>query len=119
MGLDTSYDCFTGAYSSFNRFRARICETAGLGNIYDYLGYGGNKPYPVNQEEPLMILIDHSDCDGEISAEDCKPLQNALIELRKKTDPDNPDDEEFRHRLTQFIDGLEDAIKHKDSVEFY
>lgn len=30
MGLDTSHDCWHGAYSAFNRWREELCRLAGL-----------------------------------------------------------------------------------------
>lgn len=30
MGLDTSHDCWHGAYSAFNRWRIEVCRAAGL-----------------------------------------------------------------------------------------
>ena len=82
MGLDVSHDAFSGAYSSFNRFRQAIAKAMGgsyppheketdddgkpLDRDMWYWGSGFSRA----THPGLYCLLSHSDCDGEISRED-------------------------------------------------
>lgn len=58
-------------------------------------------------EDPLLILLAHSDCEGKIKHEHAEILANRLEELDNK-------DVTFR-----FIKGLRRAAKEGKDVEFY
>lgn len=78
MGLDTTHDCFHGAYSAFNRFRQYIAK--GCGGSFpphdpEFRDDDGNKPLPghwyyepkiVPEEhrEGMTLFLGHSDYDG-------------------------------------------------------
>lgn len=114
MGLDTSYNCWSGSYGKFMRWRAEVCLTAGYGNIYGRIGFGGNAEWPNSLLDPLLILLSHSDCDGIIEVKHCKNIANRLRELLAMNF-----DESFTKLTTQFIEGLELAAKENTDVEFY
>ncbi len=119
MGLDTSHDCWHGSYSSFSRFREKICEAAGLGKLDDYQSYGGDKLWP---DDPIVILLNHSDCDGEIWWQDCKPLADSMEALLPRLAAnDSPGMPCFttRNNAKQFIEGLRMAHISKENVEFH
>ena len=78
MGLDTTHDCWHGAYSAFMRWRQKIAEVAGFGNLDDYAGFDGEKEFP---DHPLTPLLSHSDCDGEIAVSECAAMADALEAL--------------------------------------
>lgn len=157
MGLDTSHDCFHGAYSAFMRFRQQLAKAAGIPlplmeGFYD-------RPYPQSMEwiaprdggpacgdplgpllhrwaetvdgalplrwdlfeaDPLTILLNHSDCDGDIAAEDCAPLADRLAELKPSMPTGGhghlPDPQAATQ---QFIDGLRLAASNGEAVEFH
>ena len=125
MGLDTTHDCWHGAYSSFNVWRNKVAEVAGY-EIKDFDGmpspdidwatvtednlYGEWKRAP---EDPLMILIAHSDWEGRIPAEYTKPLADRLTPLVPLLS--GP----WKKKTREFIDGLLDAHSNNEDVEFY
>lgn len=112
MGLDTSHDCFHGSYSTFNSWRLILTKLAGYGDIYEYLGYRGNKHFPKN--DILTILLEHSDCDGQIKWEMCDTLSKRLKEILPKFEG------EYMQEITKkFIKGLEKAYKRKENVDFH
>ena len=96
MGLNCSHGAFDGSYGSFNRFRQAICYVIGGSypphnnsnhllfsdnqqpdeNIW-YWGYG----YSPESHPGLYLLLSHSDCDGEISPEDCLKVATDLEKL--------------------------------------
>lgn len=98
MGLDVSHDAFSGAYSSFNRFRQAVAKAMGGSfpphekDVHEdgtklepgmwYWGEG----YTHDTHPGLSVFLMHSDCDGEISSEDCSKLANELEALLPKLD---------------------------------
>lgn len=116
MGLDTSHNCWHGSYSSFNAFREAVCEAAGLGNLDDYKGFGGEKDWLKPEHQPLNTLLNHSDCEGVIKHKHCKPLADALEEVFPKLSNTGFMPTQFRRR--QFINGLL-ADKNQEDVDFH
>lgn len=114
MGLDTTFDCWHGSYSWFGDFRCELCNAAGMGNLEKYMGYGpkATKKYPSKKREPLVILLNHSDCDGQIEVPDLVPLAGRLKMLKPKVDA------EWQDHVQRFIDGLLRAWKARQPVIF-
>lgn len=124
MGLDTTHNCWHGAYSSFNTWRNKVAEAAGY-KMKDFDGvvgpdidwdsitednlYGEWERAP---EDPLMILIAHSDCEGKIPAEYTKPLADRLTQLHPILF--GP----WKKKTQQFINGLLYAHSNNEDVEF-
>ena len=77
MGLDTSHDCWHGAYSAFARWRKRIAAAVGI-NLDSMEGFGGSRSWSEWALDPIAVLLNHSDCDGEIAHEVCGPLADRL-----------------------------------------
>ena len=118
MGLDTTHDCWHGPYSAFNRWRTKLCEVAGYGDLEEYAGFGGSTPWPMM--DPLAILLSHSDCDGEIRWQDCENIANALHELitgMTRADTGRPL-ATYTVDTLQFISGLTTAHARKENVRF-
>lgn len=118
MGLDVSHDCWSGAYSRFHRYRTYLASLVGMDyNLMDGLRDDRQKglPWPDDSEEALCILLNHSDCDGDIVHKDCLPLANRLKELLPKMD-DEPD---WKQRTEQWIEGLMAAHDAGEDVDFH
>lgn len=153
MGLDTSHDCWHGAYSAFSRWRDKLAEVAGYTfhkvPIVDYpeakfaqgrdlvdLDWGGIESVigrdllgewprmpvrPDGTPDPLIVLLAHSDCEGQIQAEFCAPLADRLEQLL----PLLGDDEGgghvglYRDKTQTFINGLRKAAAANEPVEFF
>jgi len=133
MGLDTTHDCWHGPYSSFMKWREKICEIAGYGNINDREGFytkfdwhrGGTKkavPWPSYESDALIILLHHSDCDDDISHTDCEAIADRLEECLpsvRRADHGNiiyPN--YFENKTKEFIKGLRNASAMKENVIF-
>ena len=113
MGLDTSHDCWHGAYSAFMRWRQEIARAAGLPPLelmqgfYEPLTSQGLPTLYQNQgsrddalmknldarlpilwdalkPSPLHALLYHSDCDGKLDYKDCSAIANELQKLLPK-----------------------------------
>lgn len=132
MGLDTDYECWSGGYGAFNRWRGAIAQCGGLGDLNMYPGHGhpDGRDYPASTGA-LLTLFDHSDCDGEIKAEECEPLANALESLLPSLDraqevevAQHPGlkaclDRAVASRTRTFISGLREAVADGESVGFH
>jgi hypothetical protein len=92
MGLDTTHDCWHGAYSSFMKWRKALCRAAGRGDLLSYVGFGGDRAWPDPSIEPLVHLLNHSDCEGYLEVEQLMPIADRLDELQPELrDIDNTD----------------------------
>jgi hypothetical protein len=149
MGLDTSHGAWSGGYGSFNNWREQIAETAGFPPLelmegfyapnhnpfilVDNLLKNNSAPYsyetlkkrlPIKwdffKQHPLYELLSHSDCDGDISPEECKRIADGLTELL----PLLPDGEggghigNWREKTQTFIDGCMEAYNAKEHLLF-
>lgn len=116
MGLDTSHDCWHGPYSSFmewreelHRYTAPIREHT-LSEAWEHHDYDGQ--YPIN------VLMNHSDCDGEIEHKDCKPLAEALQKIADVM-PQRAFYDRSKPATERFIAGLLLAHEKGENVDFH
>lgn len=132
MGLDTTHDCWHGSYGGFSAFRKELGRAAGFDVAnYDWdsitndqlLGHWGDHPpviqngiYDPPRHDPILYLLLHQDCEGEIEWRNLAGLKESLEKLR-----------DSGHRFTdytdkcldQFIEGLGVAIHCGESVGFH
>lgn len=119
MGLDTTYNCWSGAYSAFHRWRKKLAEVAGYGDLDHYYGFDGNKEWP--GKGVIEKLLHHSDCDGSIGASDCTELADALERLLPALEVAGDGGGHvggYAQKTRQFIDGLRAAAAAGEDVEF-
>lgn len=103
MGLDVSHNCWAGSYSTFTHFRNALAAAA---------GHDSWRPtWPA--EDPLILLLDHSDCDGFIHHSLCEPIANRLEELIPQLE------EHWADRARQFANGLRSAAVLREHAEFF
>ena len=137
MGLNTTHGAFDGAYSSFGRFRNAIAQAAGYAvNPVEYKdgfktdtilidwGHITNKnlhgEWDETPEDPLMVLIAHSDCEGLIRPEQAEPLADRLESLLPDLDGDiGGHIGSLKEKTQTFIDGLREAVELNEPVEFF
>lgn len=136
MGLDTTHDCWHGAYSAFARWRCEAASAAGymIGNL-EYKGiitptvlvdWGHlqdvlHGDWEQDPEDPLMVLIAHADDDGVIRHRHCKPLADRLTGLLDKIPEGDAGGHigNWREKTQVFINGLLDAHSNDEDVEFH
>lgn len=145
MGLDTTHGCWRGAYSAFMRWRRQIAfccgipldlmegffrppptmlykpaETAlGLTPISDIIG-ALPLSWGLFRDDPITILLNHSDCEGEIKSADCAPLADRLEGILDQL-PEEPGGGHigsWQDKTNAFISGLREAAASDEDVEF-
>ena len=84
MGLDIVCDCGeisfrAGSYSGFGEWRKLLALSMGI-NLGDMVGFGGDTMWHSGIE--FMELLDHSDCDGELTIEECTRLKDDFDTMR-------------------------------------
>lgn len=130
MGLDTTHNAWHGPYSAFGRWRNTMAVSADYELVKDGQGwpvasavldrdweaenYQGRWDSP--PEDPLLLLLVHSDCDGVIEAKHCLRLAERLEGLLPKLPADDP---YWLAKTQQFIDGLRRAAKLNEPLEFW
>lgn len=120
MGLDTSHNAYHGPYSSFTEWRKIIASKIGI-DLYSMEGYkNGNTPFSSLPDNPINIILDHSDCDGEIYWQDCEAIANALEAIL----PDLWKDKSISHmhylNITEkFIAGCRLAFSKQENIDFH
>lgn len=134
MGLDTSHDCWHGAYSAFTRWRHELAKAAGYqvirieGQIHDTTmldwGHIAEKNFygewDVPPSDPLILLIAHSDCEGVIHPEHGALLADRLTELLPLLNGDGGGHiGSYREKTQTFIDGLRAAVAAGEDVDFH
>lgn len=149
MGLDTTHDCWHGAYSAFMRWRSEIAKLAGMpplslmegfyaaGDHDDPIlwarkGLGSETAFtdvreslPIKWEalrpSALHTLLHHSDCEGDISWKDCGPIADELEKLLPKFPNADAGGHigNWRDKTQQFIIGLKLAASRKENVVFH
>lgn len=125
MGLDTTHNAWHGSYSGFMRWRMEVAKAAGFPPLKHMVGFctteeaheaGLLAPIPWDdfKENPLSLLLNHSDCDGELLAEDCPAIADALEALLPKLS-----DQYNIQKTEQFIAGLRLAGSLDEDIQFH
>lgn len=103
MGINFKNSDASWAYSGFNRFRERLADEVGI----DLRKMKGFQPLELNDEQglewdkkaidwntvknPLKPFLNHSDCDGQISAKKCGTIAEIINNIVSKWDKDDYD----------------------------
>ncbi len=143
MGLDTTHDAWHGAYSAFSRWRDTLAEAAGYtfheieygrrlvdldwGGIEAVIGHDllGRWPrIPARHDgtpDPLILLLAHSDCEGELQVEFHDPLAERLEGLLPKLEGKEGGGHigSYVEKTEQFIAGLRRAAAANEPVGFH
>jgi len=128
MGLDTTHGCWHGPYSSFASFRKLVAASMGF-DLHAMVGFGGEVSWDTLPESGLHILLNHSDCDGEITVEEAVKLKESM-EAHRETfksyagetthrDRTYHVDDYMLNKYDTWIEGLGDAIEANETIEFH
>jgi len=112
MGVNFSHCDVGWAYSGFNRFRDRLTKELGF-SLKDMEGFGGNKSWD-KIKDPILPLLNHSDCDGNLTPEECKEVAPRLRELVQNWHEDDFD----RQAALGLAEGMDAAADAGEKLEF-
>jgi len=90
MGLDFLQCDASWSYSGFNDFRRRLARDIGF-DLNEMMGFSkgfhwqdgyapGTRPWS-EIDDPIVPLLNHSDCEGELSPQECAQVAPRLREL--------------------------------------
>lgn len=118
MGLDFSHADAHWSYGGFMRFRERLAGEAGI-TLRDMAGFAtmadNGKQLPWDAiDDPIKSLLNHSDCDGDLSPDECKEVAPRLRELVKGW----PDDDYDKIHALMLAKGMELAASQKEKLRF-
>jgi len=140
MGLDTSHNAWSGAYSAFHTWQKMIADAAGLpplvlmeGFYRPLYGRGCSSPPMEDLDEllpikwdclkpsPLHELLCHSDCEGEIPADHCAAIADALEAVIPKLPEKDVGGHigNVRKKTQRFVDGLRAAAEAGEPLDFH
>lgn len=107
------------AYSSFNRFREKLALEINI-NLKEMSGYESLSETPTGLNwdtvtDDLKILFNHSDCDGKLTARECKLIYPRVRDLTKDW---NEEYRDFRYFLSDFLELLEYCSENKMGIRF-
>lgn len=132
MGLDTTHGAWNGPCNYFNCFRRWLANQIGI-DLYDYIGFGkfvkteGGIEYVETGfndlksiKHDIQPLLDHSDCDGLLTPEECQRVANGLKDIIDRTQGDpSIEAREYRLLAIRFKNGCLLAAKKKENLEFH
>lgn len=121
MGLDFSHCDAHWSYSGFGRFRVRLAETIGMDLLkmegfdreHKGLSWKGVK-------DPIGRLLNHSDCDGDLSPAECRKIAPRLRELIGLMEAGCVSDvfDYDKQNALELVKGMELAVKKGEPLEF-
>lgn len=140
MGLGTTHDAWSGAYSAFARWREAVGRAAGLPfrdgdlgpvldidwSVYTRENFHGMwSSMPVNpitgQPDPIMALLIHSDCGGflpDIYVRDIRLRLEELLPALDEMGDGGGHIGQYGDKTRRFILGLRAAEDEGESVGF-
>ena len=126
MGVNFTH-CDAGwSYSGFHRFRQRLAEAVGINDLDDMAGFRPlfydqqnptehpNLSWQPYEDDPIRILLNHSDCDGELTPDECRAVWPRLREMVK----DWPEGDYDRIKALELSDGMLLAATLDEPLEF-
>ena len=115
MGLTISHNAFAASYGTFRDYRIYLAKLTDI-NLKTMMGFGAKQAEAISWDtvdDDLKILLDHSDCDGEISVKDCILLKRRLVQLLLVMH------DHFWFEITcEFLYGLNQAISKNEKLIF-
>jgi hypothetical protein len=129
MGLDIlvgNKGFASWSYSGFNDFRTRLARVIGI-TLNDMSGFGflaekaGKQSKNIDWSEvddPIVPLLDHSDCEGELDPKTCAKVAPRLRELLDKMDSDTTEERYDREQGLLLVEAMKQAAKTKKPLKF-
>jgi hypothetical protein len=111
MGLDFVGSSAHWSYTGFHDFRVRLAREIEI-SLDNMAGFGGTESWD-GLNDPIILLLNHSDCDGELTPEQCSVVAPRLRVLVGFW----PDDYD-RDNALRLVHGMEECAKEKRLLKF-
>ncbi|MFE9777792.1 hypothetical protein ACFYPA_06495 [Streptomyces sp. NPDC005775] len=126
MGIDFSHTEAHWAYTGFSRFRRALAAYVGidLDHMSGFKPLGAGDDYQLNPwsnvTSDLKPLLDHSDCDGELSPQECQRVAPCLRQAIDAVWPSVDGEEPSYDRVNGLLlaEGMEAAAAADEPLEF-
>jgi hypothetical protein len=114
MGIRFTHCGASWSYSGFNRFRTKLAKEIGI-DLYKMEGFielGVVKPFSISWKlvnDPIVPLLNHSDCEGCLTPDECAQVAPRLRDLIQNwpNDIENNIDESYdTHMALKLIEGM-------------
>lgn len=112
VGLDFSHTDAHWGYGGFMRFRGRLASAIGF-DLEEMEGFRGTRSFD-EMTDPIKPLLDHLDCDGVLTPEECMQVAPRLRELVADW---ADDDYDKRHALL-LAEGMDEASQAGEDLQF-
>lgn len=113
MGLMISHKAWHAPYSIFMEWRKAIAQAIGIPDLERMDGYKrGCIAWSSVEPNPLHMLLNHSDYDGEMRWQDADAVTKELERIMPMLA------DEWQECTQQFIKGYRTAAQKKENLEF-
>jgi len=117
MGLDFNHSDAHWSYSGFNDFRRHLAKDIGI-DLDKMIGFNGDRSWS-GIKDPLCLLLNHSDCDGHLTPNQCKKIAPRLREVISKWEDSIMSNEGYDKKNALLLaKGMEWCGKNNVPLEF-
>ena len=115
MGIRFSPGGANWSYLGFHNFRTRLAGEAGI-KLDQMDGFASGEPFVSwnTIDDDIRPLLNHSDCEGELTPEGCAKVAPRLRELVSNW----PDDDYDKINALRLAEGMDEAVKSGENLEF-
>ncbi len=117
MGIDFNHTRARWSYSGFMQFRIRLARETGI-DLVSMIGFGGKNEWPPRRSDPIIAFLDHSDCDGSMTVEECRLCAPRLREMVAEWSEDDPDVAYDKRMALRLADGMDEAVRTGVELQF-
>jgi hypothetical protein len=123
MGIDFSHTAAQWSYTGFGAFRRALALFEGI-NLDDMQGFGGDRDWSTVATD-LAPLLNHSDCDGEMTPDECRQVAPRLRQVIEELWPADraiweidPSASFNRNNGLALADGMDAAAASHEPLQF-
>jgi len=104
------------SYGGFHRFRTHVAKSIGI-QLDEMEGFTSNGKSWDSIDDPIKILLNHSDCDGELEASECEKIYPRLIEIVSSW-PKTVDNEYDIETALKLAEAMKECVETDGWIEF-
>jgi hypothetical protein len=112
MGVYFSHGNARWSYGGFNDFRKKLALEIGI-DLDKMIGFGGYTSWDT-VDDHIVPLLNHSDCDGDLTPEECRLVAPRLRQLITMWDEDNW----HKERAYMLAGGMDMAAEADEELVF-